>query len=645
MSDKISEYTKNILAYPFEENSAMVIKAVAGSGKSTNMVTLALSLVKRRIVPASKQKLITFSNRSSKDLQRKINEEFKGRVNKPQVSTIHGLMVKVIKDNFNPNITIMSQWQSILMIRSIMLSKGWLDNLEDGSMSQKTKVATEVYQLLDYVKSNVRVNGYKYYKAEFNMSEYKKSKVISDDRLKAVLLEYEQKKNEMDMYDYSDLLFKSIIMLESNPDILKKVREETKMLFLDEAQDSSLLDYSVVLMLSQNQRLAIVGDEDQTIYMFRYADPSKFNTEFIGKYFNNVVSFPLPVNYRSTANIVKFGNVVRNVKDKDGLQAIPHQASVDGSVQLQKVANTIQEGVQAVNIIKENIEAGYKYKDIAIISRTNGYLRQVIEPALVNAKIPYKLSKSAGKKLNERNSNLLYFNLLQLALNLKNIPSIIDLAGYVNGIGEALQQEIASKIMISGSLEKIDFGSSASKASAILKYTNLMKELNIVHNLIKVNQPINTIMEELHRLVLKYMKHGLVTDKEQRNIGKTIANYVAYYSEETQLDKVFDMLNQMLLEIQDFQEPENRDVVDLSTIHGQKGLSQPITIATGFTGHQELKDQFNDEVHMLYVQISRAEEKLYILYSEKYIGKNGKPRQGTINKKLRQVIVEATKQN
>ena len=235
--EKISKYTKNILAYPFSNNSAMIIDAVAGSGKSTNMVKLSINLVNRKIVPASKQKLITFSNRSAKDLQRKINKEFKDKKNSPQVSTIHGLMVKIIKENFNPNITIMSQWQSIIMIRSIMIAKGWLDNLEDSTMAQKTKVATEVYQLLDYVKANVRVNGYKYYKAEFNMSDYKKSKVISDERLKTVLLEYEQKKNDTDMYDYSDLLFKAIIMLESNPEVLAKVRAETKMLFVDECID------------------------------------------------------------------------------------------------------------------------------------------------------------------------------------------------------------------------------------------------------------------------------------------------------------------------------------------------------------------------------------------------------------------------
>jgi len=643
--DKVSKYTKNILAYPFSNNSAMMFNAVAGSGKSTNLVELSLSLVKRKIVPATKQKLITFSNRSAKDLQRKINKRYKDKKKVPQVSTIHGLMVKIIKENFNSNITVMSQWQSVLMIRSIMSSKGWLDNLEDGTMAQKTKVATEVYQLLDYVKANVRVNGYRYYKADFNMSEYKSSTVISDERLKLVLKEYEQKKNDTDMYDYSDLLFKAIIMLESNPDILAKVRSETKMLFVDEVQDVALLDWSVILMLSQNQRLVVVGDVDQTIYKFRYADPSKFNPEFLGKYFENVVTFPLPINYRSTANIVKLGNIVRYVKDKEGLQAIPHQGSVDGSVQLQSVANTIQEGLQAVNIIRDNVEAGFKYKDVAIITRTNAYLRQVIEPALVKAKIPYKLSKSAGKKLNERTANLLYFNIIQLAMNPKNLPSIIDMAGYINGIGEALQKELSEKIMVAGSLDKVDVGASASKQSAVKKYIDLLKEINIVHNLIKTNQPINTVMEDFERLIAKYIKKGIVTDKEQRNIHKTIANYIAYYREETSLTKLFDMLNNMLLEIQDFQEPENRDVVDLSTIHQNKGLSQKITIATGFVGHRELKDELDDEINMLYVQLSRAEEKLYILYSDKFVGKNGKVRQGVVNKELRKVLREASKQN
>ena len=199
--------------------------------------------------------------------------------------------------------------------------------------------------------------------------------------------------------------------------------------------------------------------------------------------------------------------------------------------------------------------------------------------------------------------------------------------------------------MLVGSLDKIDVGNSASKVTAIKKYVDFMSELNTVHNLIKSNQPINEVMNELERLVLKYMKRGIVTDKEQRNIHKTIANYIAYYREETQMTKLYDMLNNMLLEIQDFQEPENRDVVDLSTIHQQKGLSQKITIASGFVNHKELKDEYNDEINILYVQLSRAEERLYILYSDRFVGKNGKVRQGVVNKELRKVLREASKQN
>ena len=101
MSEELQEskYQRAIRKYKFSKDTALMLNAVAGSGKSTTGVKVSLSLVARKIVPASRQKLVTFSNRSSKDLQRKINKAFKGKKTAPQVSTLHGLMVIIIKQN------------------------------------------------------------------------------------------------------------------------------------------------------------------------------------------------------------------------------------------------------------------------------------------------------------------------------------------------------------------------------------------------------------------------------------------------------------------------------------------------------------------------------------------------------------------
>lgn len=640
-----SEYQLAILKYPFRRNTVIKVEAVAGSGKSTTMVELAYYLSERKKVRAEKQRLITFSNKSARDLQKKINTKFKGSPLKPQVSTLHGFAMKIIKDHFNPNITVLTQWQSVMLIRSIMEVKNLFVLLEDDTMATKTKVATEVYKLLDYIKANVKVNGSDYYKANFKMSKYRSNKVISDKNLSVVLKEYEAKKNGTNMFDYSDLIYKSILLLEAKPEALEEVRKDTKVLYGDEAQDLALADITLMLLISQKQRLVMVGDVDQTIYGFRYADPTKFSLDFLGKYFDNTVNFPLPINYRSTANIVKLGNVIRKVKDEKGLQGIPFKKGVEGSVQLQKVANTIQEGLQVSNIIDECIKDGYRHKEIVIIARTNAYLKQVIEPVLVKKNIPYQLSvKSAGKKLNERTSNLLNFNLLQLAMNPENLSSIIDLAVYINGIGVSLQQEIAEKIMVTGSLSNISLGTSASKNRAIQSYLSLLKELKGVHTLIKANSGIAEVMESIHRLIIKYIKKGIVTDKEQKNIGRVISNYVSYYQQETDIKTLDEMLNQMLLEITDFTEPEDRDVVSLSTVHSQKGLSNKVYIACGFVSHRRPKDLLKDEINILYVQMSRAEERQYIVYSDTYINKNAKSAKGCVNPQLIKTIRYIAKQ-
>ena len=103
--------------------------------------------------------------------------------------------------------------------------------------------------------------------------------------------------------DFDDMLGYALTVLKRYPPILQQYRQRYRYLCVDEAQDTSRLQYAVIdLLVQQEQNLFLVGDEDQSIYRFRGACPE------------NLLAFPslypqakvlkMEENFRSTVEIV-----------------------------------------------------------------------------------------------------------------------------------------------------------------------------------------------------------------------------------------------------------------------------------------------------------------------------------------------------
>ena len=74
--------------------------------------------------------------------------------------------------------------------------------------------------------------------------------------------------------DFDDMLGYALTVLKRYPPILQQYRQRYRYLCVDEAQDTSRLQYAVIgLLVQQEQNLFLVGDEDQSIYAF--AEPAR----------------------------------------------------------------------------------------------------------------------------------------------------------------------------------------------------------------------------------------------------------------------------------------------------------------------------------------------------------------------------------
>lgn len=633
---KLDTYQQAILNYEHKLDTVLCLPATAGSGKSTTILAKIAKIISEAENPAEQANRIiatTFSNKSARDLTKKFKSTYP-ELPLPQIGTLHSFGIKILKlDGIKP--IIMTPWNSTLLIRSCIEDLEIFD--DDTKKSVLTKVAEAVKDMIANLKANTEFSIKKLQNESYtDIGSYIPEDTLPDlmdiieDNFHSIALLYENKKIQQNLFDYDDLIYRANQMLDFNETILDELRESLDYIFIDEAQDCDKSQFELFFKISEHKRLTLVYDVCQTLYKFRWSRPELLQPFSLQKHFSNIMELPLLYNYRSTENIVKIGNILREVAD-DNYRSTPSREAVKGSVKLKVCNNNITEGDVIVDMINDYMKEGFKAKDITVISRGNWYLRTIVEPALIRRNIPYiHASSKSGKKLNEKNINRLIFSMINYLVNPNNYMALLGVIPYIKGIGPAFIEKV-EMIYLSQGLTNLTLTgqfktkSDLEKCQAIDMLINAMKEISEAVNALTISE----MMEQLKQLIFEYMILPS-TYEDLQLIITAIINWVNFYIEAGKIN-LSDILETILLDINNFDVSEDKDAVILSTIHQTKGLSLPVTICGGFTSAMPPSNDYNDEQYMIYVQMSRAIEKLGIVYSVEYITKDNKSRDPYIN--------------
>lgn len=633
---KLDTYQQAILNYEHKLDTVLCLPATAGSGKSTTILAKIAKIISEAENPAEQANRIiatTFSNKSARDLTKKFKSTYP-ELPLPQIGTLHSFGIKILKlDGIKP--IIMTPWNSTLLIRSCIEDLEIFD--DDTKKSVLTKVAEAVKDMIANLKANTEFSIKKLQNESYtDIVSYIPEDTLPDlmdiieDNFHSIALLYENKKIQQNLFDYDDLIYRANQMLDFNETVLDELRESLDYIFIDEAQDCDKSQFELFFKISEHKRLTLVYDVCQTLYKFRWSRPELLQPFSLQKHFSNIVELPLLYNYRSTENIVKIGNILREVAD-DNYRSTPSREAVKGSVKLKVCKNNIAEGDVIADMINDYMKDGFKAKDITVISRGNWYLRTIVEPALIRRNIPYiHASSKSGKKLNEKNINRLIFSMINYLVNPNNYMALLGVIPYIKGIGPAFIEKVEMIYLAQGLTNLTLTGqfktkSDLEKCQAIDMLINAMKEISEAVNALTISE----MMEQLKQLIFEYMILPS-TYEDLQLIITAIINWVNFYIEAGKIN-LSDILETILLDINNFDVSEDKDAVILSTIHQTKGLSLPVTICGGFTSAMPPSNDYNDEQYMIYVQMSRAIEKLAIVYSVEYITKDNKSRDPYIN--------------
>ncbi len=570
-----------------------LVLAGAGSGKTKVLTTRIANLIEQGI-PSYNILAITFTNKAAKEMRDRLEKLVPG--NNAFVGTFHSLGVRLIRENapllgLDRSFSIVDSDDVLSIIKKIMK-----DNNLDIKLAPPSYVRNRISNIKNEMMSNDEISKY------FN---------TPPDRIaEQVYYEYQDILKKNNSVDFDDLLKLPVEMFINHKDILEHYQDKFKYILIDEYQDTNEVQYKMSKLLANKyNNIFIVGDPDQSIYMFRGANfRNILNFE---KDYKNALVIPLEENYRSTKYILDTANsVIKNNKERkektlwsnkgDGVKT-KYLRAYDGKHEIQLV----------IEEIKKLLDEGYQKNDIAVLYRTNAQSR-LVEETFISSGIPYKVVGSYYFYSRKEIKDLICY--LRLILN---NDDEISLRRVINvpkrGIGDAtitkLEKEAREKN--TSIFQVISKGKELQFKELILRLTEESKDLSLTElvDLVLDETGMREEYEEDHTLESDLRLDNL---EEFKSITKT-------FEDRTGSVNLADLLEEISLIADITEHQDDKDVVTLMTMHSAKGLEFKavflIGMEDGIFPHQNSffeQGGLEEERRLCYVGITRAKERLFI---------------------------------
>ena len=406
----------------------------------------------------------------------------------------------------------------------------------------------------------------------------------------------------------------------ANADVLDHYSNLYKYILVDEYQDTNMVQYKLVALLSRKRKnICVVGDDDQSIYKFRGATIENI-LSFENQYENAKV-IRLEQNYRSTQNILTSANeVIKNNKGRKG-KSLWTDAGDGEKVVLYRASTEQGEARFVAEKILSSVKAGGKYSANAVLYRMNAQ-SNAVEHALMASGIPYRVF--GGVKFYERKEIKDIISYLSV---INNENDILRLKRIINepkrGIGAAsvdLLEQISgnlgeSPLQIMRTAQDIPMLSRTS-----LKLTQLAEmfdELREHSAIIPLPELLDELMEKSgYQMYMQSLgEEGAARLENINELKSTMMNYYQD-AEEPSLSGFLEEI--ALYTDLDEMNPED-DCVVLMTVHAAKGLEFDNVFVVGmeeniFPSSRSLDSEadIEEERRLAYVAITRARKRLYL---------------------------------
>jgi ATP-dependent DNA helicase Rep len=593
----------------------LLVLAGAGSGK-TRVITEKIAYLVQQGIAARHIAAVTFTNKAAREMKSRVGRLLDDKQGRGlRVSTFHSLGLDILRAEhkalgYKAAITLFDEQDRLTLLRNL-ISHGVggcdIDNVEqyNWQIGQWKNAFITPLQALSQSDAN---------------------------SLPAALL-YEAFTRSLKAYnatDFDDLILLPVLLFQQHPDVLEKWQNKIRYLLVDEYQDTNITQYQLVKLLAGNLgRFTVVGDDDQSIYAWRGAQPE--NLGQLQKDYSRLQVIKLEQNYRSAGRILKVANQLIANNPHAFEKKLWSELGYGDPLRVLSHKNDIAEAKQVTaEIVHHRFKTGGSYGDYAILYRGNHQSR-LFEKELRENNVPYFISGSASFfSYAEIKDVLAYLRLLvnrdddAAFLRVINTPrreigptTLEKLGAYANerhislfaACNElGLQQRLPDKAM-----------------HRLVNFCDWLKETAIKTEREDTFVVINRMIDEIHypAWLQENSKTPASAERKLKNVYELIEWLQRIATKEQGVEQsLADVIAKvMLLDILDRnQEDEAGDQVSLMTLHAAKGLEFPHVFLIGMEEnllpHQNSieTDNIEEERRLAYVGITRAQQTLTFSY-------------------------------
>lgn len=576
-----------------------LVLAGAGSGKTRVLTERIVNLINNGVSPYNIL-AITFTNKAAREMRERVYNSIEEEANKIFIGTFHSLGLKIVRENasvigYSNNVTILDRDDVNTLIKRFMKELN-LDTEHYPVKSILNKISFAKNEGLSPEEFD------KFAKAPLDMAACKVYKM------------YESALKRSNSVDFDDLLILPLRIFKKDKSVLEKYQEHFKYILVDEYQDTNMVQYDMCkLFASKYRNLFVVGDMDQSIYSFRFANyMNVINFEKDNKDAKVIV---LDENYRSTNNILNAANdVIRNNKERKEKNLWSSKGDGD-KIKYIRCDNEQEEASTVVRLTKELLDKGEKPSEIAVLYRTNGQSR-VFEEAFLKENIPFKIVGSYFFYNRKEIKDLIsYMHLIYNNNDDASLERVINVPR--RGIGSKTIERLRSEASISDKsmFEVVSSGKELGFKNLIIDLTNESKNTDLV-GLVDVILDKTGIRKELEE------KNDLESEIRLENLNEFKSIALAF--QEKGIFSLEEFLENISLVSDKNEYKEVDDGINLMTLHSAKGLEFNdvflVGMEEGIFPHNrsfESESELEEERRLCYVGITRAKEHLWLMNAKK----------------------------
>jgi len=590
----------------------LLIVAGPGSGKTRVITHRVAYLIKVCGISPYHIMAVTFTNKAAREMGERL-EKLLGQTSKAlTLGTFHAICARILRQEgkaigLDSKFVIYDEEDQLSLLKQ---------SLQELDLDPKQYTPRAIQSVMRFAKSRL-----------LTPRDYaQQTNSYFEEIVQRVYERYQQILAQSQGVDFDDLLMKTAQLFNNHPEVLDRYQSRYLHILVDEFQDTNLTQYMLIRQLAgKHHNVCVVGDPDQSIYSWRFADLRNI-LSFENDYPNARVAY-LEQNYRSTQTILEVASSIISANSQRKPKELWTENEVGIPVAIIETYSEAEEAQFVINEIEKLVgEGSAPAGGCAVMYRVNAQSR-ALEEAFMRYGVPYKLIGSTRfYQRREIKDVIAYLRLIQNPYDNVSLTRVINVPG--RGIGQRTLAELsawakAQDIPLYSALKMVaekkapPFTPRASYA--LTSFFTLISELAAKSQELSLTDLLDAILKQ------SGYKEYILNEEDGEDRWDNILELrtvAREYDELSPGEALTAFLEKVSLVSDTDDLDEKADVATLITLHQAKGLEFPVVFIVGMEEgllpHRKSFDdpgELEEERRLCYVGVTRAQKRVYLLYA------------------------------